>query len=142
MRRLLLPGVVLFSAIAPAFAQSTPPASVASVAQDALLPDIEFAADVQMRSVTFGSAPAAGVTFTGGPRLDTRHDVERDGLDRPVVPRRTYRNAAVRTTFSATLLDPAAADPSARVPAPAAAPAAAPDAAAPLDPAPTPEDTP
>ncbi|HEY4583913.1 MAG TPA: hypothetical protein VIG88_13805 [Lysobacter sp.] len=98
-----IPPVLLLLASLPAQAQQ------ATTAAPATLPDIEFAADVHMRSVRFGSDPAAQVTFSGGPRLDTRHDVERDNLPRPVKGGTTYRDATVRTTISATLLDPAAA---------------------------------
>jgi hypothetical protein len=86
------------------------------------LPDIEFAADVRMESIEFGSEPRAQVRFTGGPRLDTRHDVVRDALPTPVQPGRAYRGVTVRTTISAKLLEAAAE-------------------AAPVSP-PTPEDTP
>lgn len=99
----ILPIVLLLAIAAPASAQQ------ASPQQDgAPLPDIEFAADVHMDSVRFGSDPQAGVAFTGGPRLEHRHDVERNGLPKPVKPGTTYRNVTVRTTISATLLDPAA----------------------------------
>ncbi len=112
----LLPALAALLIPVAASAQNAPaPASVATDAPgqpDAtlapVLPDIEFAADVQMRSISFGAAPQAGVRFTGGPALDTRHDVERDGLPRPVAGGRTYRDVTVRTTISATLLDPAA----------------------------------
>lgn len=85
-------------------------ACTAARAQDAPrdpepLPDIEFAADVHMDAIRFDGAPRAHVDFSGGPRLDHRHDVERDGLPRPVIPG-TYRDVTVRTTISATLLDP------------------------------------
>lgn len=95
-----------------AHAQTPPPDASASKAAEAPpaaapLPDIEFSADVHLDSIAFGSAPNAEVRFTGGPLLDTRHDVERDGLPEPVAAGRTYRNVTVRTTISATLLDPA-----------------------------------
>jgi hypothetical protein len=70
-------------------------------------PDIEFAADVHMESLRFDGDPRARVGFEGGPRLEPRHDVEREGLPRPVNAGTTYRNVTVRTTISATLLDPA-----------------------------------
>lgn len=60
-----------------------------------------------MRSIEFGSTPKADVRIGGGPRLAPRHDVERDGLPTPVAPGRGYRGVTVRTTISATLLDPA-----------------------------------
>ncbi|MGY3266281.1 hypothetical protein [Lysobacter sp. HA35] len=84
----------------PALAQQAPPRDTAP------LPDIEFAADVHMDSVRFASDPQTHVTFEGGPRLEHRDDVERDGLPTPVRAG-TYNNVTVRTTISATLLDPA-----------------------------------
>lgn len=105
------------SASLPAIAQQAPP--------PAPLPDIEFAADVHMDRITFGSTPRAHVTFQGGPRLEHRHDVERDGLPTPVRPG-AYRDVTVRTTISATLVDPTQLAPS---------PSASPDT-------PTPEDAP
>lgn len=100
MRLLLLLAVLLIPAVA--VAQAAPPASAAA------RPDIQFSATVRMDAIEFGSDPEADVRFTGGPRLDTRHDVERDGLPKPVAAGRTYRDVTVRTTISATLLDPAA----------------------------------
>lgn len=95
-----------------AHAQTPPPETsafnaAAAAPAAAPLPDIEFSADVHMDSIAFGSDPKAEVRFTGGPGVDTRHDVERGGLPRPVAAGRTYRNVTVRTTISATLLDPA-----------------------------------
>jgi hypothetical protein len=106
------PVLLLVLASRPVQAQEATPAAPAA------LPDIEFAADVSMQSLHFGSDPQAQVTFTGGPNRQTRHDVERDGLPTPVRGGATYRNVTVRTTISATLLDPAGA--------PATAPADAP----------------
>ncbi len=99
----------------PAFAQDAPHRDAAP------LPDIEFAADVHMDSISFGSDPQAGVTFQGGPNLQHRHDVERDGLPTPVHGGSTYRNVSVRTTISATLLDPLDASTNA-TPAPSPTP--------------------
>lgn len=99
-----IPLLLLVIATLPVHAQqaaqapSTPSASAA-------LPDIEFAADVHMDSITFGSAPRAHVDILGGPRLEQRHDVEREGLPTPVKAG-TYHDVTVRTTISATLLDP------------------------------------
>lgn len=103
----LLPLVALLTptlALAQAQAQAPVPAPTAAPTP---LPDIEFAATVRMESIEFGSEPRAQVRFDGGPRLQTRHDVERDRLPRPVAAGRAYRDATVRTTISATLLDPA-----------------------------------
>jgi hypothetical protein len=88
------------------------PAGPAALAQQpaptpAPLPDIEFAADLHMDSIRFGSDPRTSVRLQGGPRIDTRHDVDRGTLADPVRPGRSYRGVTVRTTFSATLLDPA-----------------------------------
>ncbi|AXK73294.1 hypothetical protein DWG18_14070 [Lysobacter sp. TY2-98] len=85
-----------------------PAAAQESPSRDATapLPDIEFAADVHMDSIRFASDPQAQVTFEGGPNLQQRHEVEREGLPKPVQGGATYRNVTVRTTISATLLDP------------------------------------
>lgn len=99
---LLMPATAAAQAVAP-----DAPAPAPAPAPAAALPDIEFDATVHMDSIRFGSAPQAGVRFSGGPRLDTRHDVERDGLPRPAAAGRSYRDVTVRTTISATLLDPA-----------------------------------
>lgn len=99
------PALLLLLASLPVRAQQATTAAPPS----APLPDIEFAADVHMQSVRFDSDPQAQVTFSGGPRLDTRHDVERENLPKPVAGGTTYRDVTVRTTISATLLDPAAA---------------------------------
>lgn len=113
----ILPVLLALSASLPAHAQQATTAT-------APLPDIEFAADVHMDGITFGSDPQARVTFDGGPRLAHRHDVERDGLPKPVKAGTTYRDVTVRTTISATLLDPApdAATPSPTPPPPEDAP--------------------
>ena len=108
------PVLLLLLASLPLQAQQATPAPSAS----APLPDIEFAADVHMQSVRFSSAPKAQVTFSGGPNLDTRHDVERDNLPKPVKGGATYRDVTVRTTISATLLDPADAPPAPDTPPP------------------------
>lgn len=88
-------------------AQSAP----GSAGRDAggVLPDIEFAADVQMRSIRFHAAPRAEVRLSGGPRARTRHETL-DSFADPVQAGRTYRDATLRTTFSVTLFDPFAAD--------------------------------
>jgi hypothetical protein len=101
----ILSAVLALSASLSAHAQDAAPVAPAP------LPDIEFAADVHMDSLRFGSDPQARVGFRGGPQLVHRHDVERDGLPRPVNAGTTYRDVTVRTTISATLLDPALAPP-------------------------------
>jgi hypothetical protein len=93
---------LLLVAALPATAQQAPQPVAA-----ATRPDIEFAADVHMDSVRFGSDPKARVDFNGGPRLATRHDVERGRLPQPVRAGTTYRDVSVGTVISATLLDPA-----------------------------------
>lgn len=93
---LLMPACAAAQAQADASASPAPP-----------LPDIGFSADVRMRSIEFAGDPGVRLHFVGGPRLDTRHDVERDGLPAPVQAGRTYRGVTVRTTLGATLLDPA-----------------------------------
>lgn len=101
----LLAALLLPAAAAAQSAAPTPaPAEAASPR-----PDIEFSATVRMESIRFDSAPGAGLRLGGAPRVETRHDVERDRLPAPVQAGRTYRDATVRTTFSATLLDPALA---------------------------------
>lgn len=108
-----------------AAAQTAPVASPAAAAPAATVPaDVELAADVHMDSIRFGSAPRAGVRVRGGPPLEPRHDVERGDLPEPVATGRTYRNVTVRTTISATLLDPslAADGQTPAPPAPASSP--------------------
>lgn len=109
--------------VAPANAQQPAPAAAGTTPQSGAppLPDIEFAADVHMDALRVRSTPSARVEFHGGPRLDTRHDVEREGLPTPLVPGR-YRDAGVRVTISASVIDPLSlldAAPAASSPTPA-----------------------
>lgn len=110
----ILPTLLLFASLA-AHAQQAPQPAPANAAP---LPDIEFAADVHMDEIRFGSDPQAHVDFSGGPRLEHRHDVERDGLPTPVKGGATYRDVTVRTTISATLLDPSTDAPTPASPPP------------------------
>jgi hypothetical protein len=67
--------------------------------------DIEIVARVRADELRFDAEPEVEVRFPGSGKRDSRHVTQRENIDKPIKPGKTYRRVFVATRISTRLLD-------------------------------------
>jgi hypothetical protein len=72
---------------------------------DPLESDIEIVARVRADELRFDAEPQVDVRFPGSGKRDSRQVTDRENIDKPIEPGKTYRRVVVATRISSRLLD-------------------------------------